>query len=270
MSNTRKTDGLELGNQSKNFAKNPPIETFEQLQQQSRAERKQLCIRFSIFVFCLSFLIVGRTSVPDNEPACIVDNVQGLLDDVNYFILHNTGWRDALQIICSLFMDVLFLSTAGYWVLFGKTSRLILTILLFYGVRTVVQKMWFSPFPPGFWWYDPGFPSLVVPYGRGSDFFFSGHIGFVVICGTEWARAKNWAMVVFAWVGGIYTAFILLSYQVHYSIDIFTGLVFAHWCYMMVDSYKDIFDKFFKRVYNFFGGLFASKDDDEKKKGLLI
>jgi len=266
MSNVKKGDGLELGN----LVKSPTSDDFEKLQKEAASERKQLCIRFSIFVFCLSFLIIGRSSVPDNEPACIVDNVQGLLDDVNYFILHNTGWRDAMQIICSLFMDVLFLSTAGYWVLFGKSSRLIMTILFFYGVRTLVQKMWYSPFPPGFWWYDPGFPSLVVPYGRGSDFFFSGHIGFVVICGTEWARAKNYTMVAFSWIGGIYTAFILLSYQVHYSIDIFTGLIFAHWTYMMVDNYKDIFDRFFKGVYNLISRLFGRKAGGKQKDYQLI
>ncbi len=30
-------------------------------------------------------------------------------------------------------------------------------------------------FPEGFYWDTPGFPSLVVPYGRTSDFFFSGN-----------------------------------------------------------------------------------------------
>jgi len=213
------------------------------------SERKQLCIKFTIFVSCLSFLIIGRFSVPDNEVPNIVDNVQIMFDNVNYFILHNTGWRDIMQILCSAFMDVLFLSTAGYWVLYSKSSRLILTILFFYGTRALVQNMWFSPFPPGFWWYDPGFPSLVVPYGRGSDFFFSGHIGFVVICGTEWKRNGKPLMVLFAILGGAYTAFILLAYQVHYSIDLFTGLFFSHYCYLMVDSYKETFDNFFIGIY---------------------
>ena len=29
-------------------------------------------------------------------------------------------------------------------------------------------------YPEGFYWEYPGFPSFVVPYGRTSDFFFSG------------------------------------------------------------------------------------------------
>jgi len=221
------------------------------------SERKQLCIKFAIFVFCLSFLIIGRFSVPDNEPACVVDNVMNMFDSVNYFILRNPAWRDGLQILCSVFMDVLFLSTAAYWVLYTKTSRLFVTIFLFYGVRATVQSMWFSPFPPGFWWYDPGFPSLVVPYGRGSDFFFSGHIGFCVVCGTEWKRNGKPLMVLFSVIAGVYTGLILLAYQVHYSIDIFVGLFFAHYCYLMIDSYKDKFDNFFIGIYYIMRKIFS-------------
>ena len=41
-------------------------------------------------------------------------------------------------------------------------------------------------FPQGYFWDYPGFPSLVIPYGRTSDFFFSGHTGFLTICCLEW------------------------------------------------------------------------------------
>lgn len=29
-------------------------------------------------------------------------------------------------------------------------------------------------YPQGFYWEPPGFPSFAVPYGKTSDFFFSG------------------------------------------------------------------------------------------------
>ncbi len=230
-----------------------------------QSERKELCIRFVIFVSCLSFLILGRFSVPDNEPASIVDNLMQMFEDVNDFILHHTTWRDILQIFCSLFMDILFLSTAGYWVLYGKSSRLIVTILLFYAIRSLVQKMWFSPFPPGFWWYDPGFPSLVVPYGRGSDFFFSGHVGFTVICGAEWKENGNKWMVLFSVIAGLYTAFILLVYQVHYSIDMFTGAFFAHYCFLMINSYRPYIDGFFIGIHTIIKEVFAKRKEKVKK-----
>lgn len=220
------------------------------------SERKQLALKLLVFVLCIGVLIGGRSNVPDNEPECIQDNLMNLFNGVNNFILHNSGWRNTMQIMTSLVIDILFLSTGGYWVLYSRSSRLIITILIFFGVRMAVQHMWYSPFPSGFWWYDPGFPSLVVPYGRGSDFFFSGHIGFILICGTEWKRNGFLSMYIFAICGAIFTTFVLLSYQVHYSIDIFTGLIFAHWCFMMVEGYQAYIDQFFVNVYVLSGNIF--------------
>ena len=34
--------------------------------------------------------------------------------------------------------------------------------------------MFVFDYPDGYFWEHPGFPSIVVPYGRSSDFFFSG------------------------------------------------------------------------------------------------
>lgn len=219
------------------------------LEEEAFSERKQLGVKLIIFILSLSFLIAGRFTVPDNEPSCIFDRVQMWLLDVNYFILHNTVWRNTMQIICSSFMDVMFLTTSGYWVLYGKSGRLMISTIFFYVVRALIQKVWESPFPAGFWWYDPGFPSLVVPYGRGSDFFFSGHIGFVVLCGSEWYKNGHKLITALIFIGGCYTAFVLMAYQVHYCIDIFTGIFFAHWCWTIYDLHKHKFDGFFLNIY---------------------
>jgi hypothetical protein len=232
-------------------------------QQGPVSERKFLCMKFVVFLLCIGVLIAGRFSVPDNDVPCIVDKVQEWLYGANAYILSDPPLRNALQIMCSGFMDILFLSTAGYWVITSRTSRLIFTILLFYITRALIQKIWFDPFPPNFWWYNPGFPSLVVPYGRGSDFFYSGHIGFVTICLCEWITNKKPWMIAFTLIGGFYTGFILLTYQVHYSIDIFTGMVYAHWCYLMMDRYKEKIDTFFVKVYLYLAQLFKGKSQKE-------
>jgi len=81
-----------------------------------------------------------------------------------------------------------------------------------------------------------------VPYGRGSDFFFSGHAGFMIICASEWHKLNMPKLRNFVLASGIYTILILLTYRVHYSIDVFTGVFFAEWCFGKVDLYKDHFD----------------------------
>jgi len=231
-----------------------PIKVTDLLYQQESPE-KRAKIKLCVFLTALTLLVAGRFSVPDNNPACIVDFVQNWFSGVNEFILNNAAWRNALQIICSAFMDLMFLGTGAFWITRGSSSRLVVTTIIFYLVRAVVQSLWWSPFPEGFTWYDPGLPSLVVPYGKGSDFFFSGHIGFVVICATEWKRYGNKLMFTILTVGGVYTAFILLVYHVHYFIDLFTGAFFAHWVFLMVDSNKEAIDSFLIEVYYTLRGL---------------
>jgi len=122
-----------------------------------------------------------------------------------------------------------------------------------------VQKIWVSPFPQGYYWEAPFLPSLVVPYGRGSDFFFSGHSGFLVICASEWHRIKMPKMRNFAICVAIYTIFILLTYRIHYSIDIFTGVIFAEWCFGKVDLHHDKIVNFFCYGFKYIKRCFGRK-----------
>jgi hypothetical protein len=217
-----------------------------------------------VFGISLVLLVLGRFNVPDNDVPNIVDKVQDSLSGVNEFILNNPALRNSLQILCSAFMDIMFLGTGAFWIMRGNSCRLVVSTLIFYIVRAIVQSLWYSPFPSsGYWWYDPGFPSLVVPYGKGSDFFFSGHIGFVTICAAEWKKNKSPLMVTILTIGGIYTGFILLAYKVHYSIDLFTGVTFAHYVYMMVDSNKEKIDSFLIGIY------YAIKDFANKRFGVV-
>jgi len=246
------------GNKDKPQHASPEKSVFLQYKSQTKTlnqedssenEPKDYTMRYFIFVCCVFFLIIGRYNVPENEPPCIVDKVMDWLEGVNTYILENPIVRDSLQILCSLFMDVMFLSTFLHWIYHGKSGRLIFVSGMFYIIRAAVQAIWYSPFPPGYWWNSPGIPSLVVPYGRGSDFFFSGHAGFSVICGLEWRKNGNPFMVRFITLGGLYTMFILIAYRIHYSIDVFTGVIVAHWCFMIVDAHKEKIDLVFSGAF---------------------
>jgi len=142
----------------------------------------------------------------------------------------------------SALIDIVFLATLGYWIFYGKSCRLIVTFAIFYGIRAVIQNLFYLPFPEMYWWYDPGFPSLVVPYGRGSDFFFSGHSGFVLICLMEWKtngyKKIKWLVAAVLAL----TVFTLLVYRIHYVIDIFTGVFFADYVYLRVTKEQDWLD----------------------------
>jgi len=228
-----------------------------------KKESVNMTVRLSIFIFCIFALVIGRLGVPDVESTCVKDKVVDALKIVNDFINTpgNEFYRDLMQMVCSFFVDVVFLTTFGYWVLRGKSARLPVTLALFYIVRAMVQAIWVSPFPEGYYWDAPILPSLVVPYGRGSDFFFSGHSGFLVICASEWHKIKIPKMRNFSICVAIYTIFILLTYRIHYSIDVFTGVIFAEWCFGKVDLHHENIINFFCQTINSFRRHFVSKCD---------
>jgi len=218
--------------------------------------KKHQWIRFGIFLFCLTFIFLGRAALPDHPVPTIVDRAMDALEFINFYVMDRPRLRDAMLIACTFFMDVMFFATGIYWVLYGNSSRIVVSILFFYAVRAAVQQMFYCPYPKHYFWDDPGFPPLVVPYGRSSDFFFSGHVGFVTLCASEWVKNKKYFVASLLMLGGFYTAFILLVYQAHYSIDIFTGMVVASWIFLLVDKFKEDFDAFFIMIYETVIGLF--------------
>jgi len=220
--------------------------------------------RSILFIICIIALIVGRSGVPDEEFENVKDRVMDALQAVNDFInaSGNEMYRDLMQMACSFLVDIVFLATFGFWVVKGKNARLPITMAIFYVVRALVQKVWVSPFPQGFYWEAPLLPSLVVPYGRGSDFFFSGHSGFLVICAAEWHKIKMPKMRNFSIVALIYTIFILLTFRIHYSIDVFTGVFFAEWCFGKVDLHLESINNFFAQIFGKIRKIFGGKNDE--------
>lgn len=54
------------------------------------------------------------------------------------------------------------------------SSRIIISMVCFYIFRGLNQTLIIFPFPEGYYWENPNFPSYVTPYGKTSDFFYSG------------------------------------------------------------------------------------------------
>lgn len=93
-------------------------------------------------------------------------------------------------------------------------------MLFFYGIRGTLQSIYTFKFSKNFFWDYPGFPSLLVSYGEQSDFYYSGHCGFIIMLGYMFTKEKKWKKTIrFFWaIGFFFVAFVLLSCNVHYSI----------------------------------------------------
>jgi hypothetical protein len=106
-------------------------------------------------------------------------------------------------------------------------------------------------FPDGYLWDFPGFYSVTVPYGKTNDFFFSGHIGCCMICFCEF-KAVNWnKFAYFSIFTMVFQFSLMIALRGHYMIDLVSGIVFAHYFWLLSERYSYIIDvKVFKIPFN--------------------
>ena len=97
-------------------------------------------------------------------------------------------------------------------------------------------------YPEGYLWDFPGFYSITVPYGKTNDFYYSGHVGCCLICFLEY-KANGWnKFAYFSLFTLIFQGTLMICLRGHYSIDIFGGLVFAHYIWMIAERYSYLVD----------------------------
>lgn len=146
-------------------------------------------------------------------------------------------------------MDLVFISVYLYWMFNINTGRILYSTALFYIVRAFTQMIVTFSFPEGYYWKDPHFPSIVVPYGRNSDFFFSGHCGFLNLCGLELLRQGKKKLFLMICFINLYIGFVMLVFRIHYMFDITTGIFMSHYIFLMLEGYAKYLDKNVVKYY---------------------
>ncbi len=157
----------------------------------------------------------------------IGDGVHRLTDRWHcYFTTHEKAANRAL-IISSFCIDVLGLSLIAASI-FGNSFAPFLGILIVFSLRQISQLCCTLPPPPGIIWRDPGFPTVLVTYAVGNDFFFSGHTALAVLGAIEIYQIAPWWLGVLAILVALGEATIVLVLRAHYTMDVITG-AFAAW-----------------------------------------
>ncbi|HLZ50949.1 MAG TPA: phosphatase PAP2-related protein [Candidatus Acidoferrum sp.] len=145
---------------------------------------------------------------------------------LNSYFYHSPAAANALLILSSALIDGLGVFLLVRW-LFGPSVRPFLGLFLLLGLRQILQAICALPVPPNMIWHYPGFPSLLVTYNVGNDFFFSGHTAIAVFGGIELARlGKRWLTIVAAGIV-VFEILTVLVLRAHYTMDVFTGLLAA-------------------------------------------
>lgn len=155
------------------------------------------------------------------------DQLHVLTEPINTWLHANPRAADKLLIISSLGIDACGLYLLGFSI-FGDTLRPFLAILILFGLRQLCQLTNTLPAPPGLIWRRPGFPSLLVTYDVGNDFYFSGHTAIAVLAAFELAHTGNPLLIALGIFIAVAEAFTVLILRAHYTMDIFTA-VFVAW-----------------------------------------
>ncbi|HET9792200.1 MAG TPA: phosphatase PAP2-related protein [Candidatus Angelobacter sp.] len=156
----------------------------------------------------------------------IIDALHQLTAPINVYLLHHPAATDTLLVVSSAFIDAFGLFLLLSW-LFGRSVRPFLSLLLVMALRQLMQALCALPAPQGMIWHSPGIPSLLVTYKVANDFFFSGHTAIAVLGLYEVARFRRPWLTTLASLVLAFEIGTVLSLRVHYTMDVFTGIVTA-------------------------------------------
>jgi PAP2 superfamily C-terminal len=156
----------------------------------------------------------------------ITDGLHQLTAPINSFLLNHPAATNGLLVVSSAFIDAFGLFLLLSW-LFGRSVRPFLSLMLVMALRQLMQALCALPPPQGMIWHSPGIPSLLVTYKVANDFFFSGHTAIAVLGLYEVARLRWRWLTALACVVLVFEIVTVISLRVHYTMDVFTGIVTA-------------------------------------------
>lgn len=81
-----------------------------------------------------------------------------------------------------------------------------------------------------------------MPYGKTNDFFFSGHVGCCIINILEFNAFGWYRFGYFSLATCIMQIMLMIALRGHYFIDLVSGVIFAHYIWMMAERYSYVVD----------------------------
>lgn len=166
----------------------------------------------------------------------IEDRLHDLTASVHEVLERSPRGTNALLIAGSLGIDLLGLGLLG-WGIFGGSARPLAGVLGLFAFRQLAQAFTALPPPPGMLWRDPGFPSLLVTYGVGNDFFFSGHTALAVFGALEFSRLRRPVLTFAAASVALGEVVLVLVLRTHYTMDVWTGAAMAFCVWMSLNRW---------------------------------
>jgi len=208
--------------------------------------------RLTLFALAAFFSQVTQAMLEKRDMSGnqIIDYPIEWTNSLNDFFWQNQTITNSIIIFCSFFMDF-FTMVLPYLVVFGKDkhpNRVVLSVAFFFVLRQFFQTLIVLPTPKGYLWRYPGFPSLVVPYNPANDFYFSGHIGFLVVTARELAKRRYWKLFIGCLIAIIVNSMMIIVTRIHYSIDIIDAIFVAWFAVDMAERFSPLVDQWFHSI----------------------
>ena len=216
------------------------IKDFKNLRKEQIIKLLISIIIIALFGIFNNIQIIGNPT-PDNQ--CYYDVVHEWVRPLNDYYRGNKLYRTILTIMASVCIDIVYLICYFCWGVYAIDWRYGITTMLFYLPRYIIQETIRMKYPDRLFFEYPGFPSIVVGYIQGSDFFYSGHCGFPIIGMIEFIWYKKYYFAAYFGFVSFVELFLMINCREHYTIDIIVGIIFAHYITIITkDWIKSIYD----------------------------
>jgi hypothetical protein len=101
------------------------------------------CFTVLLGITLISLNTIYGFVLPNNNIECIMDKLHDLTSNFNKFFHENIQARHFLIIISSLCVDTISIIASINWACYGKSWRIVTTLVLFYGFRAIIQVIKF-------------------------------------------------------------------------------------------------------------------------------
>jgi hypothetical protein len=174
----------------------------------------------------------------------IGDGMHDLTAPLHRFLATHPRAANMVLVVSSAIIDMLGLSVI-FASVFGPNMRPLGALIILFLMRQICQGFCALPVPPGMIWRNPGFPSLLVTYKVGNDFFFSGHTALAVLAAIVASEIPAFPWWVGAAISAIAAgeALVVLVLRAHYTLDVFTAIVAAFCAVGMANWLAELFAK---------------------------
>jgi hypothetical protein len=195
-----------------------------------------LLLAVAAFILACSLIGQGISSInelemlpatPGASKACIYDPVHKLIQPVATYMRASSLLTKILTAVDAFIIDISICSLGLFYVITGRTSTFLPSIVAFYLVRTIALNIVTFPIPDFYFFDNPGFPSYFVDYDRVNDLYFSGHSGCLMIYIMDCLQNKRQKLLYIFVPFFLYTVAILLVEGIHYTNDIIIGVLCA-------------------------------------------